>query len=135
MKTHRLLALTIGGIALLVLTAAAFACSGNGEEESGTPQGAAEGSSDLDAARSFMQQMMGAAQTGDMGAAHEAFEGAHDHLHEVIGALEASDPDLAAELQEAVDHAEEALEEGEEMEHVMDEAAEIADLLAQVEGG
>ncbi len=75
--------------------------------------------------------MIVAAETGDLGAAETAFESAHDPLHEVIEGLEASDADLAAELDEAVEHAEEAFEEGEAAEHVAEEAQEIRDLLAQ----
>ncbi len=129
MTARRLLAFAIGLAALLALSAAAFACGDNGDSD-GT-NGAADESSDVDAASGFIDEMTTAAEGGDLEAAEEAFESAHDPLHEVIEALEAGNGELAAELDQAVEHAEEAFAEGEEAEHVAEEAGEIAELLEQ----
>lgn len=131
MTARRYLILAIGMVALLALSAVVLACGDNGGSDGSAPEGAAAESSDLDAARSFIDRMESAAEAGDLEAAEAAFESAHDRLHEVIEALESTDGDLAAELDEAVEHAEEAFEEGEEAEHVAEEAAEIGDLLEE----
>lgn len=121
--------LAIAMAALLALPALALACGDNGGTSQSPPDGS--GLAELETARSFIDQMLKAAEGGDLEAAEAAFEGAHDALHEVMEALEAGDADLAAELDEAVDHAEEAFKEGEEAQHVAEEAQEIADLLEE----
>ncbi len=135
MTLGRLIASGTAAALLLALSIVALACGDDGGTSEGASDGVAEEASDLDAARNFMSEMVTAAQAGDLAAAQAAFDSAHDHLHEVIEALESTDADLAAELDEAVDHAEEALAEGEEGEHLAEEAEEIGDLLAQAAQG
>ncbi len=135
MTLRRLMAIGTAVAILLALSVVALACGDDGGTNEDVSDGTVEDTSDIDAARNFMSQMVSAAQAEDLAAAQRAFDSAHDHLHEVIEVLESTDAELAAELEEAVDHAEEALEEGEEGEHLAEEAEEINNLLAKAAQG
>jgi hypothetical protein len=122
------------GLALVValgLAGLAAACS---DEEEGTSQvGTPAAASDLQQAMDQVSAMRAAAQEGDLEAAQGAFEDGHDPLHEVIEDLEAGNPDLAAELDKAVDDAEKDFDEGADADHIVEIGNEILDLLEQAD--
>lgn len=120
-------------VLLVIVSLAGFACGDDddGGSDGSTATATDTAESDLDTARGFIDEMATAAAAGDVEGAETAFESAHDPLHEVIEALEDTDPNLAADLDEAIEHAEAAFEEGEETEHIEEEANEISEVLDQ----
>lgn len=132
MREKRLLIGFLAAAVLLAVAAVAAACGddgGDGAADSETPQAADALQVSLDRT----SEMVAAAAEGDLEAANAAFDAAHDPLHEVIDALEASQSSLAADLDEAVDDAEADLEEGEEAEHIVEIGNEILDLLERAD--
>ncbi len=130
MKSRRGFAIALLLAALVALAGLAAAC-GDGDEG-----GAPTGDSADDAATAEVQAsidgitaMVSAAEEDDLEGAQTAFDAAHDPLHAVIDELEAANPDLGTELDEAVDDAETDLEEGEEAEHIVEIGNEILVLL------
>ena len=124
----------IAGIGILVLALAlvgfATACGGGDDAPSATDTPAT--ATDLQEAIDQIDAMVAAAEGGDLEAAEAAFEAAHDPLHEVIEGLEASDPDQAIALDEAVEDAEKDFEDAADAEHIVEIAQELRDLLGQV---
>lgn len=119
------------GILGLALVGFAAACGdGDGTASSTDPPAAA---SDLQEAIDQIDAMVIAAEAGDLAAAEGAFDAAHDSLHEIIEGLETSDPDQAAALDEAVEHAEEDFADNAEAEHIVGNGQEIRGLLGQVQ--
>lgn len=135
MTPKRRLILVLAFLAALTLSLSlAVACGGGGGEEGEAGQTSAPATgTDLELAIEQVGAMLEAAQQGDLEAAEVAFEDGHDPLHAVIDDLEASDPDLAAELDEAVDDAEKDFEEGADADHIVEIGNEILGLLEQVE--
>ena len=134
MKTKRGFATTLSVAALLVIAALAAACGG-GDDNDTTPTASpittatAASATDVQVAIDEIGAMVSAAEDDDLAAAQAAFDAAHDPLHAVIDGLEATNLDLATELDEAVDDAESDLEEGEEAEHIVEIGNEILQLL------
>lgn len=130
MKSRRGFAIALLIAALLALAALAAACGDGGEESA--PEGDSAGGAsptDVQVAIDEITNMVSAAGENDLEAAKTAFDAAHDPLHAVIDELEATNADLAAQLDEAVDDAETDLEEGEEAEHIVEIGNEILGLL------
>ena len=130
MKSRRGFASALVVAALLALVGLAAAC-GDGDE-GGTPAGdTATGAMGAAVQTSIngITAMVSSAEEDDLEGAQTAFDAAHDPLHAVIDGLEATNPDLATELDEAVDDAETDLEEGEEAEHIVEIGDEILALL------
>ncbi len=125
----------IVGISIVVLALAlvGFAAACGDGDDAGSPTDTPPASSDLQQAGDRIDAMIAAAEGGDLEAAEAAFKAGHDPLHEVIESLETSDPDLAAQLDEAVEDAEEDFEEDADAEHIVEIGKEIRDLLGQVE--
>ncbi len=130
MKSRRGFAIALLAAALVAVAGLAAAC-GDGDE-GGAPAGdSANGAAtaDVQVAVDEITAMVSAAGQDDLEGAQTAFDAAHDPLHAVIDGLEATNPDLATELDEAVDDAETDLEEGEEAEHIVEIGDEILALL------
>lgn len=131
--SQRYLVLGIGLAAMLILAGLAAACGSGGKEAASQSDAAASTASALETARLHVEQMVAAAENADLPGAKAHFEAGHDPLHAVIDDLQASDPALAASLDEAVDDVEGDLEKGEEADHIVEIGNQILDLLAQVE--
>lgn len=130
MKSRRGFAIALWVTALVALAGLAAAC-GDGDN-GGAPAGAGAdnaATADIQVAIDEITAMVSAAEEDNLEGAQTAFDAAHDPLHEVIDVLEATDSDLATELDEAVDDAETDLEEGEEAEHIVEIGNEILVLL------
>ena len=130
MKSRRGFAIALLAAALVALAGLAAAC-GDGDN-GGAPAGdSADGAAtaDVQVAVDEITAMVSAAGEDDLEGAQTAFDAAHDPLHAVIDGLEATNPDLATELDEAVDDAETDLEEGEEADHIVEIGNEILGLL------
>ena len=130
MKSRRGFAIALLAAALVALAGLAAAC-GDGDN-GGAPAGDSAddaATSDVQVAIDEITAMVSAAGEDDLEGAQTAFDAAHDPLHAVIDGLDATNPDLATELDEAVDDAETDLEEGEEAKHIVEIGDEILALL------
>lgn len=132
MNGKRQLALGLALAAALALAGLAAACGGGGESEE-PEESSSTMETHMQTALDHTDEMIAAAKEADLEAAKAHFEEGHDPLHEVIEDLGASDPDLAADLDEAVDDAEKDFEEGADADHIVEIGNDILDLLEQVE--
>lgn len=133
MISRRGFTITILMAALLALVGLAAACGDDDGADTPTASATTTATTattvDVQAAIDEITVMVSAAQDDDLAAAQVAFDAAHDPLHAVIDGLEATNPDLATELDEAVDDAEADLEDEEEAEHIVEVGNEILGLL------
>jgi len=130
MRVRSLPILSFGLLIALALVPLAVACGGGREETTIEPGSMGQ---HMAQAMDHMNAMVAAAGQGDMDAAQAAFERAHDPLHAVIDDLEATNPELAAKLDEAVDDAEKDLAEGADADHIVEIGNQILDLLRQAQ--
>ena len=116
-------------VALLGLVAVACGGDDNTDRQRDDAGTATAAGTAMDQAMEHMDEVLAAAEQGDLAAAAEHLELADPFLHEVIEDLEDTDATRAADLEEAVEDAEKDIEEGEEADHIAEVAQEIIDIL------
>lgn len=133
MRSRRHLVVGLTLVAALTVAGLTAACGGGGKDEQPADGAGGTMGAHMQQAMDSMGAMVAAAEAGDMEAAEAAFEDGHDPMHDLIDELEADDPDLAAELDEAVDDAEKDFDEGVDADHIVEIGNEILDLLNEAE--